>query len=66
MVARIAHVEKTGGALDPDERSRSAIREKTVRYAEEFLEQLPDMPGYSEGSFEKLQQLKIEEEAKTS
>lgn len=65
LITDIETLEETARALDPDEQSRSAYWNETLRYAEDFLKQLPDMPAFSEGSLEKLSALKIGAETKS-
>ncbi|MGI9189342.1 MAG: hypothetical protein ACR2F9_04275, partial [Longimicrobiaceae bacterium] len=45
---RLAELERASAALEPDAAARRDLREPTVRYAEEFLEQVDDAPAYRE------------------
>lgn len=51
--------------LDPDENYRSDITAKAGTYASRFLQELPKMPGYRGGTFEKLNAMKIDDHGKS-
>lgn len=61
---RLDELEKIARQLDPDARERQFIGGKANQYAEKFLESLTEMPGYTTGSFNKLQSLQIDENPK--
>ena len=56
--------EKIVLQLEPSEEERLSILKKAIDYVNEYLNELPNYPGYGYGSFEKLSCMKIEEEGK--
>lgn len=60
----IKALEEKARVLDPAEEQRLSIWNKTIDYANEFLNELPHYPGFGQGSFEKLSSMKIEEKGK--
>lgn len=46
LLARLAQVEREALALEPGAEERSALTGQVHRYAEDFLEALPDLPAY--------------------
>ena len=61
---QLQHLEKISRQLEPDSDHRSLISEKTNEYAEQFLNQLEEMPGYTKGSLNKLESLMFDEDGK--
>jgi aromatic-L-amino-acid decarboxylase len=57
-------LEKKARVLDPEEEQRLRIWNKIIDYANDFINELPQRPGFGQGSFEKLASMKIEEEGK--
>lgn len=57
-------LESISRKLDPSEEQRSSILKEVITYTNQFLNELPNAPGYGQGNFEKLSSLKIEEEGK--
>jgi aromatic-L-amino-acid/L-tryptophan decarboxylase len=62
---KIMELEKLALALDPGEEQRSFILNKAIDYTNDFLKELPDRPGYTKGSFDKLDALKIQEDGRS-
>jgi aromatic-L-amino-acid/L-tryptophan decarboxylase len=60
----IQSLEKISRQLDPAQEERLSIVTKAIDYIDQFLNSLPEYPGYGHGSFQKLSSLKIEEEGK--
>lgn len=60
----IQTLESFSRKLDPSEEQRSSILKEVIAYTNQFLNELPNAPGYGQGNFEKLSLLKIEEEGK--
>ena len=63
-MSTIKQLETKARELDPEESKRSGILNKAMDYANQYLNELTDLPGYGYGSFEKLSAMKIEDEAK--
>jgi len=61
----IHSLEKIARELDPSEEERLSVLQKAISYTNQFLSQLPHYPGYTQGSFEKLSRMKIEENGKS-
>jgi aromatic-L-amino-acid/L-tryptophan decarboxylase len=57
-------LENIARQLDPAEEERSPIWEKTLEYANEFLNDLDSYPGFVRAGFEKLSAMNIDEDAK--
>jgi aromatic-L-amino-acid/L-tryptophan decarboxylase len=60
----IQTLEKTARELDPTEDQRLPILETAISYINDFLSKLPERPGYSYGSFDKLSSMKIGDKGK--
>lgn len=60
----LTELEKRARVLEPENEQRLFIWNQTIDYANQFLNELPYRPGFSNGSFEKLEALKIEEAGK--
>ena len=60
----LKELEKQARVLDPDNEQRLSIWNKTVDYANQFLNELPFTPGFNTGNFDQLVSLKIEEKGK--
>ena len=60
----IEALEKISRELDPNEKERTAILQIAIDYINQYLNELPEYPGYGYGSFEKLSSMHIEENAK--
>jgi len=58
-------LEKMARELDPSEEQRQLVLKKATDYANQFLNELSQYPGYGYGSFEKLSSMEIEEKGKT-
>jgi glutamate/tyrosine decarboxylase-like PLP-dependent enzyme len=63
-MSSIKELENKARALDPGEQQRLAIWGKVLAYANEFLNELSQYPGFNYGSFEKLSSMKIGAEGK--
>lgn len=61
---KIKELEHLARTLDQDEHERLLITKIADNYTNEFLNGLSDMPGYTTGSFEKLNSLKFSNEGK--
>ena len=57
-------LEKISRSLDPDEGFRLAIWKQAFDYANQFLNELPQLPGFGYSKFQRLSSIKIEENAK--
>lgn len=62
---QIKNLEKIARQLDPTEEQRLPIWNQTIAYADQFLNGLPDYPGFGYSSYEKLSAMKIEDEGKS-
>jgi glutamate/tyrosine decarboxylase-like PLP-dependent enzyme len=60
----IEALEKISRELDPNEKERTSILQKAIDYINQYLNALPEYPGYRFNSFEKLSSMHIEENAK--
>ncbi|HYH14838.1 MAG TPA: pyridoxal-dependent decarboxylase, partial [Flavisolibacter sp.] len=60
----LQELEQQARALDPDHEQRLPVWNQVLAYANQFLNELPATPGFSNGSFEKLGSLRIEEAGK--
>ena len=57
-------MEEIARYLDPEEKQRLAIWQQTTAYANQYLNELPHLPGFGPSGFEKLSAMTIEETAK--
>lgn len=60
----IQTLEESARKLDPSEEQRTLILSEATKYVNQFLNELPDYPGFNQRSFEKLSAMKIGEQGK--
>jgi glutamate/tyrosine decarboxylase-like PLP-dependent enzyme len=60
----IKELEQLARKLDPSQSERKAIWDQSQDYANQYINDLPSLPGYGYGSFDKLSSMKIEEQGK--
>jgi aromatic-L-amino-acid/L-tryptophan decarboxylase len=61
----LQQLETISKQLEPGTGQRSLISERTNNYAENFLSDLEEMPGYTKGNLDKLESLSFDEDAKS-
>jgi glutamate/tyrosine decarboxylase-like PLP-dependent enzyme len=60
----VIRLEKNSRSLDPEEQFRLAAWKQAFDYANQFLNELPQLPGFGYSDFQRLSSIKIEENAK--
>ena len=63
-MTRIEELEKMARNLEPDSGQRQSISKEADAYVHQFLENLPQMPGYQTGEVNRLKSVEISEEGK--
>lgn len=61
----LEQLEKIARRLEPDAGERKYISEETDAYVRQFLENLPEMPGYQAGELNDLKAMKVGEEGRS-
>jgi hypothetical protein len=64
LIDQIKQAQKQSKSLEPDADQRNFLNQSVMSYAESFLNALPSMPGYEQGSGKAISQIPIEEEGK--
>ncbi len=64
MLNQLAELEKTARRLDPEPQLRDAITAQTTAYISQFIDSLPDKPGYIQAGCPKLQSLEVTDDGK--
>jgi aromatic-L-amino-acid/L-tryptophan decarboxylase len=61
----LMELERISRQLDPSEKERISILNKAIAYANEYLNVLADLPGFTSIKFEKISEMEIQEQGRS-